>query len=109
MNFDRFDICEAYYLFHCLWNMGGQTMHPVSGREIHTRLHRMQFEPAPSLSLETLNENAREIYDELERQEAMMGGKTPVPAWIKHLRAHVSACKEVTVDRPLDDDKREVP
>ena len=58
MHFDRFDICEAYYLAltHC---HGGQW-----SRE-YARLCNMQkyFRPSPLLSVERLNENAREIYD----------------------------------------------
>jgi len=58
MYYDRFDILEAYYLAleHC---HGGQW-----SRE-YGRLCRMQayFKPRQSLSVESLNENAREIYD----------------------------------------------
>lgn len=58
MYFDRFDIAEAYYLAlsHC---HGGQW-----SRE-YKRLCHMQryFTPSPMLSVESLSENAREIYD----------------------------------------------
>ena len=58
MNFDRFDICEAYFLAlsHC---HGGQW-----SRE-YARLCRLMtyFKPSPLLSVETLNDNAREIYE----------------------------------------------
>lgn len=58
MNFDRFDICEAYFLAlsHC---HGGQW-----SRE-YARLCHLQtyFKPSPLLSVETLNDNAREIYE----------------------------------------------
>lgn len=58
MNFDRFDICEAYFLAlsHC---HGGQWS------EEYARLcHLMTyFKPSPFLSVETLNDNAREIYE----------------------------------------------
>lgn len=58
MYFDRFDICDAYYLAlsHC---HGGQW-----SRE-YARLSRMAdyFRPSPLLSVENLNENARAIYD----------------------------------------------
>ena len=57
--FDRFDICEAYYLAlsHC---HGGQW-----SRE-YERLCKLSsyFRPSPFLSVESLNENAREIYDD---------------------------------------------
>jgi len=56
--FDKFDICEAYYLAlsHC---HGGQW-----SRE-YERLCRLQtyFKPSPMLSVENLNDNAREIYE----------------------------------------------
>lgn len=56
--FDRFDICDAYYLAlsHC---HGGQW-----SRE-YARLSRMRayFRPSPFLSVENLNENARAIYE----------------------------------------------
>jgi hypothetical protein len=56
--FDRFDIAEAWYLAlaHC---HGGQW-----SRE-YVRLSKLSrsFKPSPFLSVETLSENAREIYD----------------------------------------------
>lgn len=56
--FDRFDIAEAYYLAlsHC---QGGQW-----SRE-YARLCKLSlsFKPRPSLSVETLSENARYIYE----------------------------------------------
>ena len=59
MYFDRFDICEAYYLAlsHC---HGGQW-----SRE-YARLSRMgqYFKPSPMLSVESLSDNARVIYDD---------------------------------------------
>jgi len=58
MYFDRFDICEAYFLAlsHC---HGGQW-----SRE-YARLCKLgqYFRPAPSLSVDTLSDNARVIYD----------------------------------------------
>mgnify|MGYP006971772087 FL=1 len=58
MQFNRFDICEAYYLAltHC---HGGQW-----SRE-YRRLCQMQkyFKPSPTLSVETLTDNSREIYE----------------------------------------------
>ena len=86
MTFDRLDICEAYYMFHCLWNVSGQTVHPTSGREIHMRLHRMRFKPRYDLELETLTENGRLIYNNLKWLQESTGGKTPTPTWVKHLR-----------------------
>jgi len=58
MYFDRFDICEAYFLAlsHC---HGGQWSNEYS------RLCKLMkyFRPSPMLSVETLSDNAREIYD----------------------------------------------
>ena len=58
MNFDRFDIVEAYYLAlaHC---------HSGQWSREYARLSKLSryFRPRPSLSVETLSENAREIYD----------------------------------------------
>lgn len=58
MYFDRFDICEAYFLAlsHC---HGGQW-----SRE-YARLCKLMayFKPSPMLSIETLSDNGREIYD----------------------------------------------
>lgn len=58
MYFDRFDICEAYYLALCHCH-GGQW-----SRE-YARLCRLNtyFKPSPLLSVESLSENARIIYD----------------------------------------------
>ena len=56
--FDRFDIAEAWYLAlsHCYEGQGSHE---------YRRLSRMgdYFKPRPSLSVGTLNENARAIYD----------------------------------------------
>ena len=58
MYFDRFDIAEAWYLAlsHC---HGGQW-----SRE-YARLCKLsrRFRPSPLLRVDTLSENAREIYD----------------------------------------------
>jgi hypothetical protein len=58
MYFNRFDICEAYYLAlsHC---------HNGQWSREYVRLCKMMtyFKPSPFLSLESLDENAREIYE----------------------------------------------
>jgi len=58
MHFNRFDICEAYYLAltHC---HGGQWS------EEYRRLCKMQtyFKPSPTLCVDTLTDNAQEIYE----------------------------------------------
>jgi hypothetical protein len=58
MYFDRFDICEAYFLAlsHC---HGGQWSTE------YARLCKLMsyFKPSTMLSIETLSDNGREIYD----------------------------------------------
>jgi hypothetical protein len=58
MYFDRFDICEAYFLAlsHC---HGGQWSTE------YARLCKLMayFKPSPMLSIETLSDNGRVIYD----------------------------------------------
>ena len=58
MYWDRFDIAEAWYLALCHCH-GGQW-----SRE-YARLCKLSrsFRPSPLLSVETLTENGREIYD----------------------------------------------
>ncbi len=60
--FDRYDICEAYYLFARLYHSGGDT----TDRIFH-RLNRMHFKPGLSLCQHdypalALTENGTEIY-----------------------------------------------
>jgi hypothetical protein len=56
--FDRLDIVEAWYLAlaHC---------HSGQGSREYVRLSKLSrsFKPSPMLDVETLSENAREIYD----------------------------------------------
>lgn len=60
MHFDRFDICEAYFLAltHC---HGGQWS------KEYARLCKLTrpgfFKPSPFLTVESLTENGREIYE----------------------------------------------
>lgn len=61
MYFDRFDICEAYYMFASLYH-GGQWSEEY---RIFGRLHKIKFRERPSISVETLTENGREIFDAL--------------------------------------------
>jgi hypothetical protein len=62
MNFDRFDICEAYYTFACDWH-GGMNC-PIY--RVFGKLQRMQFRISPlHRGYESLSENGREIYDAL--------------------------------------------
>ena len=59
MYFDRFDICEAYYLYAANYH-GGQATETYA---IFGRLNNLQFRPAPGLSEpDDLTENGQEIY-----------------------------------------------
>lgn len=62
--FDRFDVCEAYYMFATEWH-GGQNTKEYA---IFGRLHKLQFRPRPLIDVETLNENAQLIYNGLVRR-----------------------------------------
>lgn len=72
MNFDRFDICEAYLVLEWDWNSGGWLQERPSNRRrreaTSIQLGRIGFKPAPSLSFDTLSENGKEIYRMLERR-----------------------------------------
>ena len=64
MYFNRFDICEAYY-FYAMNYHGGQFSKEYA---IFGRLHNMGFKMRPlatSNPNEELEENSREIYEEL--------------------------------------------
>ncbi len=70
-HFDRFDICEAYYCFASDWHGGmGSEEYQIFGR-----LAKIKFQPRPNLSYDTLEENAREIYEELERRIIYSGAE----------------------------------
>lgn len=63
--FDRFDICEAYFVWACDWGE----------YEVIARLNRLGFKPRPRLSdgdaYAALEEGAQDIYDALNaRSEA---------------------------------------
>jgi len=69
MYFDRFDICEAYYVFAMLWH-GGQS---CSVYLIFGRLNRIGFSPSPLLRDETsLTDNGRDIYDSLVKNRTVV-------------------------------------
>jgi len=70
--FDRFDICEAHYLFASEWHQGQWSPEYA----IFGRLHRMRFRPSPLLSKDTLSENGRRILAKLIRKARK--GKCPV-------------------------------
>lgn len=66
MYFDRFDICEAYYVYAMLWH-GGQSSEEY---KIFGRLVNIGFRPSPLLSgPEKLSENGLEIYNNLIAKE----------------------------------------
>lgn len=60
MYWDRFDICEAYYLFFSNYHWGQDS-------DMYQRMSRMldYFRPAPLLRYEYLSDNAQVIYDNL--------------------------------------------
>ena len=58
MNFDRFDIVEAYYLAFCHCH-GGQWSREYARMSKMTRY----FKPGPFFSVDSLTENGRMIYD----------------------------------------------
>ncbi len=52
---NRFDICEAWYLFASAWHEGqGSDTYAIFGR-----LDRMRFRPSPMLSTRSLSPNGR--------------------------------------------------
>ena len=64
MYFNRFDICEAYYLFFCNYHSGIHS-------EFYRRLSAMgaYFTPSPLLCYENMDENGQMIYDNLVDKE----------------------------------------
>lgn len=62
MYYDSFDICEAHYLFACLFHEGQGSATYAK----FAQLERMQFRCAPGISEpKDLNANAREIFRQL--------------------------------------------
>lgn len=62
--FDRFDICEAYYLFAAEYHEGqGSETYRIFGR-----LDRLGFRPSPLLSRRSLSPNGRQILAALIRR-----------------------------------------
>lgn len=60
MYFNRFDICEAWYLYLCFtyegqWSKKYQRLSKLTG----------YFKPSPFLSVDELTENGREIFNQL--------------------------------------------
>jgi len=62
MYFDRFDICEAYFVYAMLYHSGQWSKEYA----IFGRLNRMGFKASPLLRDENdLSENGREIFNAL--------------------------------------------
>lgn len=68
--FDRFDICEAYAVLEWDYNEGGWLHERPTNRKrmqaTSIQLARLGFKPRPNLSFETLEENGKAIYRNLE-------------------------------------------
>lgn len=69
MRWDRFDICEAWYLFAVRWHEGQWS----KTYEIFGRLDRMGFSPRHMTSPGELTENGQEIYLQLVRRRLHVG------------------------------------
>lgn len=72
MYFDRFDICEASYLFLSNYHEGQWS-------DKYRRLSRMTryFKPSPMLNVERLSSNGKEIYEALCQREAFQTFDSP--------------------------------
>lgn len=71
MNFDHFDICEAYALVESDYNVNGQLYARAGNRRRNestsVQLARIGYRPSPLVgTYEHLSENGRAIYDALE-------------------------------------------
>ena len=69
---NRFDICEAYATLEWDYNVDGVLRERPSnkrrGESVSCQLARMEFRPSADLSSDSLNENAREIYEAAVRR-----------------------------------------
>lgn len=77
MHWNRFDIAEAYYCYFVNWH-GGQWSPE------YARLSKLlkSFKPRADLSVETLEDNGREIYESiLEREQGMSIRRYTLPAY----------------------------
>jgi len=59
--YNSFDIAEAHYCFAMYYHDGGGS--PIYGK--FNTLSRIGFKPRPNLDVDTLEENGREIFDNL--------------------------------------------
>ena len=79
MYFDRFDICQAHFVFAMLWHDG--MCGKIYGK--FGQLERIKFRPNPYLSEpKDLNLNSREIYRQLVVN--LCGIKSTVPMKGRH-------------------------
>lgn len=62
--FNKFDICEAYWLFASNWHSGQFSPE----YEFFGRLDLIGFKPSPALKFTTLSENGKEIYNGLKKR-----------------------------------------
>lgn len=72
LTWDRFDICEAYYLYAREYHEGQLS----KIYEIFGRLHKLKFRPSPLLSYDSLTENGREIFNGLISRNHLSGAST---------------------------------
>ena len=64
--FDRFDICEAYYLYANHYHEGQNSeIYKIFGR-----LEKLRFKPSPALTVKSLTKNGARIYSNLKRTHA---------------------------------------
>lgn len=64
----RFNICEAYYMYHVLYHRSLQTERDRTRspeRWILNQLDRLRFRPSPLLTYETMTDEARSIFNDL--------------------------------------------
>jgi hypothetical protein len=76
-NFNRFDICEAHLVLEFDYNSGGWLQERPSNRRrresTDVQLNRMGFKAPASIGFDTLSENGKDIYRELERRYGFDG------------------------------------
>jgi len=77
--FDRFDICEAYLALEWDWHNGGWLQErPSNKRRMEStdvQLHRMRFKAGAGFNgYDSLSENGREIYHQLEKRYGLTEG-----------------------------------
>lgn len=74
MWFDRFDICEAHFMFASLFHAGQGC--PIYGK--FAQLERLRFRPSPCLSQPSdLEGNARAIYQALVEKHCGIKSTAP--------------------------------